>query len=93
MPEFIQDAAVPSVMASAGQATAGRKRSKRCDNATFDEIHQLLKKSVAPGAEAAKAVLGLCESIECIDGSISQVSMKWGVDHLAGRCLRGSSGA
>ena len=28
---------------------------------TFDEIHQLLKKSVAPGAEAAKAVLGLCE--------------------------------
>ena len=60
VPEFIQDAAVPSVMASEVRRLLDEKEASDVIT-TFDEIHQLLKKSVAPGAEAAKAVLGLCE--------------------------------
>ena len=61
VPEFIQDAAVPSVMAGAVRRLLDEKEASEVI-ATFDEIHLLLKKSVDPGAEAAKAVLGLCES-------------------------------
>jgi lipid-A-disaccharide synthase len=61
VPEFIQDAAVPSVMAGAVRRLLDEKEASDVI-ATFDEIHLLLKKSVDPGAEAAKAVLGLCES-------------------------------
>ena len=61
VPEFIQDAAVPSVMAGAVRKLLDEKEASSVI-ATFDEIHRLLKKSVDPGAEAAKAVLGLCES-------------------------------
>ena len=61
VPEFIQDAAVPSVMAGAVRRLLDEKEASQVI-ATFDEIHLLLKKSGDPGAEAAKAVLGLCES-------------------------------
>ncbi len=61
VPEFIQDAAVPSAMAGAVRQLLEEKEASSVI-ATFDEIHRLLKKSVDPGAEAAKAVLGLCES-------------------------------
>jgi lipid-A-disaccharide synthase len=61
VPEFIQDAAVPSAMAGAVRRLLDEKEASDVI-ATFDEIHRLLKKSGDPGAEAAKAVLGLCES-------------------------------
>jgi lipid-A-disaccharide synthase len=61
VPEFIQDAAVPSVMAGAVRRLLDEKEASDVIT-TFDEIHRVLKKSVDPGTEAAKAVLGLCES-------------------------------
>ena len=59
VPEFIQDAAIPSEMA---MATKLLLLEKETDDliAKFDDIHSILRKNANPGAEAAKAVLNLC---------------------------------
>ena len=60
VPEFIQDAADPQILADAVLELLN------ADDLTelmtqFDQIHRMLKKNSDPGRDAAKAVLQLCE--------------------------------
>ena len=61
VPEFIQDAADPGAMADAVMKLLDTREAREL-MAEFDEIHQVLRKGAAPGAEAARAVLDLCEN-------------------------------